>query len=69
MGKVGGVDAVHVTGTPQNYPYIQLSDYYFFHDGKLYSLLFSVNSLEKFNDYAELFRRIKESVAFFKDSV
>jgi len=62
--QFAGQEAVKVQGVPKEFPEIRLLDHYVLYDLILYSVLFSVNPKEKFDDYAALFNKITESFAF-----
>ncbi len=62
--SVGGQEALEVDGYAEQYPEIRLRDYYLIHNSQLYSLLFSVNPRERWEDYQSLFEKIIRSVEF-----
>ena len=62
---IGGEKAWQIKGFSKGYPEIQLLDFYFIHDLKLYSVLFSVDPKQDFDNYEELFTRIAQSIVFF----
>jgi len=62
--QFAGHEAVKVQGVPKEFPEIRLLDHYVLYDLSLYSVLFSVNPKEKFDEYAALFNKIAESFTF-----
>ena len=62
--SIGGEKAWQVKGFSKGYPEIQLLDFYFIHDFKLYSVLFSVDPKQDFDNYEELFTRMAQSITF-----
>lgn len=56
--------AVRVKGFSSRYPSIRLMDYYLLHDQQLYSVMFSCNPKESWDDYKFLMQKIVESFVF-----
>lgn len=60
--EVNGLPAVKVEGFSENFPEMQLVDYYVVHDYRVYSFMFSVNPKEEWPNYSVLFTKIAESI-------
>lgn len=61
--------AIKVQGIAEDFPEIRLLDFYLLHDLSLYSVLFSVNPQEEFEQFGPLFNRIVASFTFLKKPV
>ena len=59
-----GEEALKVKAFSEEYPQIRLLDYYLIHDGDLYSILFSVEPKENWDDYKFLLQKIAHSFNF-----
>jgi len=64
--KLASGDAIKVQGFSREFPEIRLLDYYLLHDLSLYSVLFSVNPKEKFDDFGPLLNQIADSFGFLE---
>ena len=62
--KVAGVNAVKVKAFSRFDPEERLLDYYFVHDKTLYSLMFSVNPKDRWDDYKFLIEDVVNSFGF-----
>ena len=63
-----GKEAIAVKGVDRKDHSVRLLDYYFLKGSKLYSLSFSLNPAQSWDQWAALFSRVAESLEFIPDS-
>ena len=62
--QVAGLNAIKIKAFAKEDPNIRLSDYYFVRNESLYSVLFSINPKDAWDEYKFLFQEIIDSLAF-----